>query len=104
MDEVYTCVCGGQKFMITGEETIICLKCARIYDLIWIDDAQESAEDFNSRIRSKKEDKVDCAVCHRIIVMESLKTRIQVTVGKETYTPETWDICNDCREKKYPQE
>jgi len=104
VDEVYTCICGHQNFIINGEERITCPKCDRIYDLKWIDDAMESAMDFNSRIRSEEREKLECAVCHRKIEISSLRTRIKVTVGKETYTPETWDICNDCRERKYPKE
>ena len=55
MNEVYTCTCGGQTFIIEGG-TITCTKCGLTYTLMWdvgIDGQMESPEEFNARIRKE---------------------------------------------------
>ena len=57
MAEVYTCICGGQRWTILGGE-IECDKCGKEYMLMWdvgIDGQMESPKEFNERI--KKEEK-----------------------------------------------
>ena len=53
MPEVYTCICGGQRWTILGAK-IACDKCGKEYTLMWdvgIDGQMESPEEFNERIR-----------------------------------------------------
>ncbi len=42
-------------------------------------------------------EELECSICGRKIDRSELESRIEVTVGKKSYTPETWDICPDCR-------
>ena len=56
MDEIYTCICGGQTWKIIGAE-IKCDKCGKEYTLMWevgIDGQIESSEEFNERIRQEE--------------------------------------------------
>ena len=53
MDEVYTCICGGQNFVIMNRARIYCRKCGKEYGLMWLDDEMESPEDFNKRIKKE---------------------------------------------------
>ena len=60
MDEVYTCICGGQAFSI-HEGFIRCVKCLKKYVLRRFKalsgaEAQvlENPKDFNKRIREEK--------------------------------------------------
>jgi len=53
MAEVYTCVCGGQRWTICGAK-IECDKCGREYILMWdvgIDGQMESPKEFNERVK-----------------------------------------------------
>ena len=59
MDEIYTCVCGGQSFKIR-EGSIRCVNCSRIYDLCRYKrlNGEEAhilqlPKDFNKRIRKE---------------------------------------------------
>jgi len=57
MVEVYTCVCGGQRWTIYGTE-IKCDKCGKEYELMWevgIDGQIESPKEFNERIKKEKD-------------------------------------------------
>lgn len=65
MDEVYTCICGNQKWII-AEQSIRCSKCHTVYggrDLFLqcisgIDDCRMlSPKEFNKEFRTTKEDK-----------------------------------------------
>jgi len=51
-------------------------------------------------IEVEEKEELECATCGRKIERDSLKSRVKVTAGKTSYTPETWDICNDCRQLK----
>ena len=56
MEEVYTCICGGQTFLIMASAKICCNGCGKDYELMWdvgIDGQMESPEDFNARIRKE---------------------------------------------------
>jgi len=54
MHEVYTCICGGQKFSI-HDTTITCPNCGRIYGLVILKKrGLESPKDFNKRIRKEE--------------------------------------------------
>ncbi len=53
MDEVYTCTCGDQYFIIREGPKICCKKCGKDYELMWLDDEFESPKDFNERIRKE---------------------------------------------------
>ena len=56
MDDIYTCICGGQKFSVHGG-AIRCANCQREYELMWdvgIDGQMESPGEFNERIRKEK--------------------------------------------------
>jgi hypothetical protein len=55
MAEIYTCICGGQRWTIFGP-IIECDKCGKEYGLSWLDDEIETPKDFNDRI--KKETKI----------------------------------------------
>ena len=55
MHEVYTCICGGQRWTILGVK-IECDKCGKEYGLMWLDDEMESPEDFNKRINKEAQD------------------------------------------------
>jgi len=52
MREIYTCVCGGQRWKIYGVE-IECDKCGKEYELmrdVGIDGQMESPMEFSERI------------------------------------------------------
>ena len=53
MHEVYTCMCGGQRWIILGV-TIECDKCGKEYGLMWLDDEIENPKDFNERIKQEE--------------------------------------------------
>ena len=59
MAEVYTCVCGGQRWTMYGAK-IECDKCGREYTLMWkvgIDgEVHESPKEFNERVRPKEKE------------------------------------------------
>ena len=55
MAEIYTCVCGGQRWSICGAE-IECDKCGKEYTLMWdvgIDGQMETPKEFNERIKKE---------------------------------------------------
>lgn len=55
MPEVYTCICGGQKWIIYGDGVICCVDCERE---IQIGDGQLPAAQFNAtrqfRVQNEK--------------------------------------------------
>lgn len=55
MPEVYTCICGGQKWTIYGDGVICCAECDREYQ---IGDGKVSAALFNGtrqfRVQNEK--------------------------------------------------
>lgn len=42
-------------------------------------------------------EKLECAICGKEIEVDLLKSRVKVIIGKVSYVPKTWDICNECR-------
>jgi len=56
MHEIYTCICGGQTWIVMGTK-ICCDKCGKEYILMWdvgIDGQMESPKEFNERIRQEE--------------------------------------------------
>ena len=56
MDEVYVCICGGQRWVIVGVK-IECDKCGKEYELMWdvgIDGQMENPKEFNERIKKEE--------------------------------------------------
>lgn len=53
-EELYTCICGGQEFLIMKGAKICCMLCGKDYGLIWLDDELESPAEFNERIRKEE--------------------------------------------------
>ena len=55
MAEVYTCICGGQRWTVYGAK-IECDKCGKEYELMWdvgIDGQLETPKEFNERIKKE---------------------------------------------------
>lgn len=55
MKEVYTCICGGQTWVIIGAK-ICCDNCGKDCMLMWdvgIDGQMESPKEFNERIKKE---------------------------------------------------
>ena len=57
MNEIYTCVCGGERWKIFGTE-IECDKCGKEYTLKGLDGEMENPKNFNERIRKSWEKKM----------------------------------------------
>ena len=72
MDEVYTCICGGQAFSIHENGRIRCSKCQKEY-LLDIGDEMESPTDFNERIRTEE---------HGGLIMKQTPFRIKLIEDK----------------------
>jgi len=55
MPEVHTCTCGGQTWTM-HDAIITCVKCGKIYGLIWPEAEVhiESSGDFNKRIKEER--------------------------------------------------
>ena len=53
-------------------------------------------------MKDKFSQEVDCIGCHKKFDTSILQDRCRVTIkgSMHTYTPETWDICPECRERK----
>lgn len=55
MDEIYTCTCGSQTWII-GEGKITCDSCGKDYELMWMEGERcelETPSEFNERIRKE---------------------------------------------------
>lgn len=56
MDEIYTCICGGQTWII-GDGVITCDKCGKDYDLKYVGGSipyvLDKPKDFNERIKKE---------------------------------------------------
>jgi len=57
MAEIYTCICGGQRWTILGAE-IECDKCGKEYRIKYVESGPgteriEDPEEFNERIRKE---------------------------------------------------
>ena len=51
MNEVYTCVCGGQKWKVYDNGVIDCIACGKMEFIRHSDGKFETAKDFNKRMK-----------------------------------------------------
>lgn len=63
--------------------------------------AQPYLDYIGVSMRERKEwnKELECIGCGKKFSADSLENRAIVTTEKASYTPETWDICPDCRKK-----